>query len=76
MATIGGAMHACQKYKTLISSGIYTFNINVTGAIEGGGAGAVVSIADYGQRVPGSRPGQVAVRRSLEQVIFTLLWYI
>ena len=67
-------MHACQKYKTLISSGIYTFNINVTGAIEGGGVGGLalwLASRTKEQGVSGSRPGQVAVRRSLEQVIFT-----
>ena len=37
----------------------------------GGRTGAVVNVADYGARVPGSRPGRVAVRCGLEQVTFT-----
>ena len=31
----------------------------------------MVSVTDYGQRGPGSRPGQVAVRCGLGQVTFT-----
>ena len=35
-----------------------------------GWTGAVVSATDYGPRVPGSRPGRVAVCCGLEQVTF------
>ena len=31
----------------------------------------MVSVADYGPRVPGSRPDRVAVRCGLDQVTFT-----
>ena len=36
-----------------------------------GRTGAVVSAADYGPMVPGSRPDRVAVRCGLEEVTFT-----
>ena len=50
------------------------FQHKCNGAIEGGGVGGLavwLASRTKEQGVSGSRPGQGAVRRSLEQVIFT-----
>ena len=65
-------VHGIKGGKLLIKCCNNFNGIETTGVtIKVGRTGAVVSVADYGPRVPGSRPGRGTVCCGLEQVTFT-----